>query len=164
MTLEEIYYIGQTVAVVALVVSLVFVGVQIRQNTRATRAASHNAVSDSLNEINRLFAENADVTRIWIAGINNRQALSEEERWRFDSTLRAYMHVCETMYIQAGLGAGDKSIMLAEVEGIRLVITSPGSREWWAENPYGFCDEFRAYVADLAKSAEEAPRPSNEAG
>ncbi len=157
MTLENIYYAGQTIAVVALVVSLIFVGIQIRQNTLATRAASHNEVSNSLNQINRMFAENADLTRIWLSGADNRQALTAEERWRFDSTLRAYMHVCETMFVQSRLGVGDKSIMLAEQDGVRTVLASPGGGEWWAENPYGFCAEFRAYVANLAKSGKLAP-------
>lgn len=156
MTLEEISSIGQLVAATATVASLIFVGLQIRQNTRATRAASHNSVSDSLNEINRMFAENADLTKIWLAGMADRQALTAEERWRFDSTARAYMHVCETMFIQAGLGAGDKSVMHAEEEGIRTAFASPGIREWWTENPYGFCAEFRTYVAKLAKAAEIA--------
>jgi hypothetical protein len=154
MTLEDIYYISQIAAVIAIFASLVFVGLQIRQNTLATRAASHNAVSDSLNEINRMFAENADLTRIWLAGQANRQALTPEERWRFDSLMRAYMHVCETMYVQATLGTGDKGVMLAEEDGIRAVFTTPGSREWWIENPYGFSREFRAYVARLAAPVE----------
>jgi hypothetical protein len=154
MTLDEINSIGQTVAAIATVASLVFVGFQIRQNTRATRAASHHSVSDSLNEINRMFAENADLTKIWLAGTADRQALSAEERWRFDAMLRAYMHVCETMFIQAALGAGDKGIMLSEEQGIRTVFASPGAREWWAENPFGFCAEFRSYVAKLTRSAE----------
>jgi hypothetical protein len=157
MTLDEIHSIGQTVAAVATVASLVFVGLQIRQNTRATRAASHNSVSDSLNEINRMFAENADLTKIWLAGMADRQALTAEERWRFDSTARAYMHVCETMFIQAELGAGDKGVMHAEEEGIRMIFTSPGVRAWWAENPFGFCAEFRTYVGKLTRSAEPQP-------
>lgn len=154
MTLETAYYLSQIVAVIAIFASLIFVGVQVRQNTRATRAASHNAVSDSLNDINRMFAENADLTKIWLAGMADRKALTDEERWRFDSTARAYMHVCETMYIQAGLGAGDKSVLHAEEEGIRQAFASPGMRAWWAENPYGFCPEFRTYVAKLARAAE----------
>lgn len=156
MTLEELAYISQIIGVVAVFASLIFVGVQIRQNTLATRAASHNAVSDSLNEINRMFAENADLTRIWIAGAANRQALTPEERWRFDSTMRAYLHVCETMFIQAGLGTGDKSVLQAEEEGIRRTLAAPGVREWWTENPYGFCAEFRTYVAKLVASVEKA--------
>jgi hypothetical protein len=157
MTLEEINYISQIFGVALIFASLVFVGLQIRQNTLATRAASHNAVSNALNEINRMFAENADLTKIWLTGMADRQALTPEERWRFDSTSRAYMHVCETMYIQAGLGAGDKSVLHAEEEGIKRVLASPGCREWWTENPYGFCPEFRSYVAKLARSAETAP-------
>jgi hypothetical protein len=157
MTLEELYYISQIVAVIGIFGSLLFVGLQIRQNTLATRAASHNAVSNSLNEINRMFAENADLTRIWLAGQTNRQALTPEERWRFDSLARAYLHVCETMYVQAALGTGDKSVMLAEEDGIKAVLAAPGVREWWSENPYGFSREFRAYIAKLSQLAEKDP-------
>jgi len=157
MTLEELSYLSQIIGVAAIFASLVFVGLQIRQNTLATRAASHNAVSNALNDINRMFAENADLTKVWLAGMADRQALTPEERWRFDSTMRAYMHVCETMFIQVGLGAGEKSVLRAEEEGIKVAFASPGMRDWWAENPYGFCPEFRSYVAKLVRSAEVVP-------
>lgn len=157
MTLEGIYYISQIVAVIGIFGSLLFVGLQIRQNTLATRAASHNAVSNSLNEINRMFAENADLTRIFLAGQVDRQALTPEERWRFDSSMRAYMHVCETMFVQAAIGTGDKSVMLAEEDGIKAVLAAPGSREWWSENPFGFSHEFRAYVAKLSQLPDKTP-------
>ena len=52
------------------------------------------------------------------------------------------------------MGSGDDSIRLAEEEGIKTVMASPGSREWWDENPYGFCTEFRGYVAGLAPTPE----------
>ena len=56
--------------------------------------------------------------------------------------------------VEAELGSGDDSICLAEEEGIKTVMASPGSREWWDENPYGFCTEFRSYVAGLAPTPE----------
>ena len=154
MTSADISNIAQALAAVATVLSLLFVGVQIRQNTRATRAAAHHNVSNSLNELNLMFAGNGDVTKIWLTGMQDRKALSPEEKWRFDSVMRAYMHVCETMFVQAELGSGDDSIRLAEEDGIRTVMASPGSREWWDENPYGFCTEFRSYVAGLAPTPE----------
>lgn len=150
MTIEVVYYLSQIIAVIAVVVSLAFVGLQIRHNTIATKAASHGAVSTALNEINRLFAENADVTKIWLSGMSDRQALSDEERWRFDAVARAYFHVCETMFIQARLGAGDKGVMLAEESGIGAIMASRGVREWWAQNPFGFCPEFRSHIDTLA--------------
>ena len=149
MTLAEVSQISQTVGSVAVVASLIFVGVQIRQNTKATRAASHHAVSEALNQVNLLWARNGEVSRIWLAGISDRRALTPEDRWRFDSTMRAYLHVCETMYTQADLGAGDLGIVTAEEGGIKSVFSSDGVREWWAENPFGFSPEFRKYVERL---------------
>lgn len=40
MTLESIYYIGQTVAVIAIVISLVFVGLQVRHSKQQTERAN----------------------------------------------------------------------------------------------------------------------------
>lgn len=156
MTLAELSEISQTLGSAAVVASLIFVGVQIRQNTKATQAASHQAVSEALNRINLLWARNSEVTRVWLSGLNDRAALTPEERWRFDSTVRAYLHVCETMYTQAALGAGDMGIVLAEENGIKTVFSSAGVREWWAENPFGFSTEFRGYVERLTASKPEA--------
>ncbi len=150
MTSADLSNIAQALAAVATVLSLLFVGVQIRQNTRATRAAAHHSVSDSLNDLNLMFAGNGDVTKIWLTGMQDRKELSPEEKWRFDSVMRAYMHVCETMFVQTELGSGDDSIRLAEEAGIRTMMASAGSREWWDENPYGFCAEFRRYAEGLA--------------
>ena len=154
MSMADISNLSQALAAIATVLGLLFVGYQIRQNTRATRAAAHHSVSDSLNELNRMFAESADLTRIWLTGMQDRKALSAEDKWRFDSVMRAYMHVCETMFVQSELGSGDDSIRLAEEEGIRTVMASPGSREWWDENPYGFGPAFREYVDRLTPVPE----------
>jgi hypothetical protein len=152
MTLAEISQISQTLGSAAVVASLIFVGVQIRQNTKTTRAASHHAVSEALNQINLLWARNSEATRIWLLGISDRRALTPEDRWRFDSMVRAYLHVCETMFTQARLGAGDFGIVTAEANGIKTVFSSGGVREWWVENPFGFSLEFRQYVEGLINS------------
>jgi len=149
MTITEIADISQTLGSAAVVASLVFVGVQIRQNTKATRATSHHAISEALNRINLFWARNGEVTKLWLTGMHDRHALTPEERWRFDCTARAYLHVCETMYTQAALGAGDIGIVKAEENGIKTVFSSVGVREWWTENAFGFSTEFRNYIEKL---------------
>ncbi len=149
MTLNEISEISQAIGSIAFVASLIFVGVELRQNTKSALAQSHHAVSEALNRINLIWVQSAEVTRIWFLGMSQRGALSPEERWRFDSLMRAYLHVCETMYTQSKLGAGDHAIVLAEETGIKTVFGSAGVREWWAENPFGFSSEFRTYIDRL---------------
>lgn len=102
MTLVDMANLAQVIGAIGVVASLIFVGIQIRQNTAATRAASHNAVSDSLNDFNRMFAESMDLSQIWLAGTADRGALTDVARFRFDAAARAYMHVCEP--IDAGCG------------------------------------------------------------
>ena len=153
MTLADLSDISQALGAVAVVASLLFVGVQVRQNTAMSRATSHHAVSDALNQINFLWAENADASRIFLAGMDNRKALTAEDRWRFDATCRGYLHICETMHTQAELGVGDQSLVAAEQPAIRMVLGSPGGSEWWAENTFGFCPAFRDYVDRLTETS-----------
>ncbi len=149
MTLADVSQISQTIGSAGVVASLIFVGVQLHQNTKATRAASHHAVSEALNQVNLLWARNGEVSRIWLLGISDRAALTPEERWRFDATVRAYLHVYETMYMQAILGAGDPGIVSAEENGIKDVFSSDSVRSWWIENPFGFSPQFRSHVDRL---------------
>ncbi|MEP3051922.1 MAG: hypothetical protein ABJP48_04175 [Erythrobacter sp.] len=50
MTLEDFYFISQIIAATLLFASLLFVGIQIRQNTKAVRASS-------AFEVNRMWGE-----------------------------------------------------------------------------------------------------------
>ena len=152
MNWSAIGAVGEIVGAMAVVATLVYLAIQIRQNTAQNKAASHQAISDSLNEINFLFAKSADVSELWLKGMQDRVGLTDGQRWQFDAMARAYFHVCETMFVQAELGAGDRGIMVAEERGMKIVLAMPGGREWWMENPFGFSEEFREYVDHLMAS------------
>jgi hypothetical protein len=152
MILAEVAQVAQTLSTAAVFSSLIFVGIQIRQNTKTTKATSHHAVSQALNEINLLWARNGEMARLWLAGMEDRSSLTPEERWRFDSTVRAYLHVCETMYTQAGLGAGDIGVLIAEENGIKAIFLSDGVKACWAENLFGFSPAFRNYIEKLNRT------------
>lgn len=149
MTLAQVSQVAQAISSAAVVASLVFVGIQLNRNTKATRAASHHAITEALNHVNLAWARDEDLARIWFTGIENRQVLASHDRWRFDSVLRAYVHVCETMYTQASLGIGDADMVSAEEEGLKFVFGFMGVREWWRDNPFGFSQSFRDYVEGL---------------
>lgn len=159
--LTTLYQLAQIVGSAAVVFSLVFVGLEIRRNTRVTRAASHHSVTASLNSLNMLWARDAEVTRIWLNGLHNRNALSPEDRWRFDSILRTYLHVCETMYVQAALRTGDGTIVTAEENGIKIIFRSEGVKLWWDENPFGFSTAFRTYIDTLVDLPLQPDRQSS---
>ena len=105
MNIAEVSQIAQSLGSAAVVASLIFVGSQIRQNTRATRAASHHAVSEALNRINLLWARNREMSRIWLAGMSDRCALTPE-----DSGDLAYLSI-EARYLLDQAGFKDAQII-----------------------------------------------------
>ncbi|TDI94489.1 MAG: hypothetical protein E2O75_00065 [Chloroflexi bacterium] len=153
MNWDAIGAVGEMVGAIAVLATLGYLVLQIRQNTAQSRASSHHAISESLNQINILFGQSTEVSALWVQGLENRSQLSEEQRWQFDSILRAYFHVCETMYFQAGVGTGDRGIVVAEERGMALILAAPGGHEWWIENPFGFSSEFREYIEKLVGSS-----------
>lgn len=150
MTLEELAYISQIVGVAAVFASLIFVGVQVRQNTAVTRAALHQSFTAAMNHLNATMAQSPDLSRIWLTGAKDRMALNETERWQFDMLCLSYFHVFDTMHYQTRSGVGETKLLKAEENGLRTLISLPGIRSWWEENPYGYSAEFRAYAESLA--------------
>ena len=85
MTLEEIYFISQIIAVLGIMLSLIFVGLQIRQNTRATRAASAFEVNRMWAELNLEAARNgeyAQIVRKLFDPATDVEAFADEEKAR----------------------------------------------------------------------------------
>lgn len=140
---------GEFVGAIAVVATLAYLAMQIRQNTGATRAASHHAVTDSLNQGNIAMAQNAELAQIWASGTVDRGSLTESERQRLDMLLLAYFHVFDSLFYSANVGTGERSLLRAEEPGIAYLLGLPGVREWWDENPYGLSPEFRKYVDGL---------------
>ncbi|MFN3230946.1 MAG: hypothetical protein ACE363_02170 [Alphaproteobacteria bacterium] len=63
MTLEEISYIGEIIAAVAVIASLIFVGTQLRQNTRAMRITAGQAMVTTWAATSRDVFNNDDLLR-----------------------------------------------------------------------------------------------------
>ena len=156
MSLETVYYVGQTVAVVAILVSLAFVGIQIRQNTRATRAAAHHAITDSFNAINSIIGTNPEAARIFRLGLESLANLNEDEQMSFAYLCLANMRILETLYYQKHIGTMEAQLFEAERRSIVWVAKGAGFRDWWRSNDISLSDEYRAYVDEIIVEAEKA--------
>ncbi len=149
VTIQDLGSLGELVAAIATVATLIYLALQIRQNTRTTQAASFHAIYDSMNHVNVAVIQNSELTRVWLAGAADRDSLNPEDLHKFDFTLLSYFHVFETMHYQASLGAGAQDVVLAEERSLRSILAMPGAREWWDANPYALRPEFRSYIEGL---------------
>lgn len=155
MTLEVIYYISQIVAVVGIFASLIFVGLQIRQNTKAVRATSHHAITDSFNAINTLIISDPKVAHLMRLTVTGSEALTEDERISADYMCLAYERIFETLYYQYKNGTMDQKLFDAELRTMKWKVTLPGWLAWWRVNPISLSDEYRAFIDGLIREAQK---------
>ena len=149
MSIFELGAVGEFAGAILLFGSLVFVGFQIRQNTNATRAVSHHTITDAMNQINFAIVKDEAVASLWLSGLNDNLFLDEIKREQFNALLRAYMHVCDTMYYQAQVGAGDQDLWKAEERYLGIILNSKGGAAWWDENSSSVSSEFRKALEDI---------------
>ena len=149
---------GELIGAIGVVITLAYLVVQIRHNTRATRAASHHAITDSLNVGNIAQAQDAELARIFMSGCEDRSSLSDVERQRFDMLMLSYFHVMDSLFYSAKVGAGELGLLQAEEPGLVYLISRSGVGQWWDENPYGLSAAFRQYVDDLRTGRSSTQR------
>ena len=153
MTLEEINTAAQTIGVLGVLASLVFVGIQIRQNTRALKASTHHAVTDSFNAINMLLMSDQNAARIFRLGLAGLESLGDDERVSFSYMMLGYMRIFETMHYQHSAGTLEAKLFEEELNTLKYAVTSPGFVAWWTVNPIKMGAEFSAFVDGLIRDA-----------
>ena len=103
--LEKASYCSQIVAAVAIVVSLIYVGRQISDNTTEVRNSAARDLIVFAQELDTWLVTNGDLADILIAGGNEYESLSPAHKLRFDNYVRTSLNLWERAfyYRQDGL-------------------------------------------------------------
>src|SRR4051794_20726948 len=80
MSFEQISYLAQIVASVAVVASLIFVALQIKQNTAALQRNEHNSTMAQWTVIRQAIATNRDIAELMTAGLRGETALDAADQ------------------------------------------------------------------------------------
>ncbi len=85
MTLNELGSLGEFISGLAVVVTLVYLALQIRHNTRAVRSSMHQDMVESTLRIAESVSDNPDVGRIVLKANEDYDNLTKEEFVRFEA-------------------------------------------------------------------------------
>ena len=99
MSFEQLSYLAQMVASVGVIVSLIFVGLQIRQNTGALQRNEHNSTMAQWTVIRMAIAKHRDIAELMTAGLRGEGALDTADQLRLEQMLQenawASFHIWE---------------------------------------------------------------------
>ena len=152
MTIQDLGSIGEFVGAVAVVLSLLYLAIQVRQNTRSVRASTFQGVIDGWQEL-LLRGSQSDMARIFGQGSLDPSKLDAV----FFVVMRACLRRYENDFYQWQGGTLDREAFEGFRRSLRAeFLQAPGVLKLWELDRGYFGPEFVAFIdAEIEQAVKD---------
>jgi hypothetical protein len=157
MTLEQVFFVSQSVAAVGVVASLIFVGLEVRNNAKAIRASTAQAVSDNFTDMYLSISNSPGAAALGLKGHADYGALTSEERARFVCMDMTVFSHCQNAFDQWRSGHLRTDLWVGWESVLMNIVHTPGGAAFWHDRGYMFSNDFQKEVS-LAMRRPPDPR------
>jgi hypothetical protein len=155
VTIQELGSLGELVAAVATIATLVYLAIQIRQNTKTVRTSTYQAVLDSARSDTELILAHPHLERIYRLGRRDSGELSADDRPVFRMLIGQLLLNYEILFLQHQHGVVDEDFWRGRQEGLRALLLQPGVRKYWEGSGPLLRRYFAPKFAELVESLLE---------
>jgi len=140
---------GAFVGAIGVVLSLIFVGYSIVQNTRATRAQTRHAITQSFMSIAEIISERPEAFALGLSSNpKDFNKLPIGDKAYFVASMFGLFKYYELMFMEYKDGNTDDVSWNAWSLHMLMQFHQPGVRAWWALREATFHPEFRKFLND----------------
>ena len=154
-TLEQASYLAEIIGVVAVVGSIIYLAMQVKQSAQATRSETSNVVTSNAMSQYHLFATDAELFDIMQRGSHDHDSLTNSERGRFYSMFFGALLHWQNLYYHWQKNELDAEGWAPWELLISDAMSLPGSKSAWAVRQQYFQKGYRQYIDGLMS------RPAN---
>ena len=158
MSLEDIFYLSQSVASVAVIGSLIYLGLQVRSTERSQRAIMQQGRADRSSHAAITLAS-PELVHVFHKGSAGHADLTREEFTQWMMICRALFLSGEDSFLQHKAGQLDQKAFDSYVAGVRFYMKSPGMRAAWQLSAGQFGSDFSDFVTVLVEQTPVAQDP-----
>ena len=146
MNWEAIGVVAEVVGAVGVIITLVYLAFQIRQNTNQLQGDAISAINEGHVTLLRDFRDDMELVTAYVKCGNDWESGSAQEQLRAHAHLLAYVSNFETAYNLWRSGALAERIYKNREDIIVAVISPPGTKTWWTMWSSFFDPEFAALI------------------
>lgn len=154
LKLSECAQIAEIIGAFVIVLSLVFVGVQLNENAKATRSATANATIASMSSWYAGNGQNEQASANLLNAMGKPDEQTHEEWFQFVINFHAFMLNAQNSYYLVGEGTLDLKIRDSLTAVFAGVKDQPGFHRYWAQRRSIFSPEFQNYVDTILASEQ----------
>jgi len=146
MPWEMLSAIGQLAAVLIGIPSIIYLAIQIRNQSKERQRAAANVLIAHWTDFRKSLSDNADLAAIHLRGLQSFDGLNPVEKLRFGSALGRVFVLSEGLYLFYLEGALDSELWQAFEQTTADLIAYPGAQAWWATRRHWHTPKFRDLV------------------
>lgn len=155
MSIQELGALGELIAAVATIATLVFLAVQIRNGNTAARTTAELELPQQFAEWHARASMQPDLQRIWDQAAVDFESLGPEEVRKFRWLVAELFLVFESAYFAHRGGVLSQPSWSTKLDTIIGLLENPIILEWWDNRFTPFSEEFRQHI-DGARTQSEA--------
>jgi len=155
LKLVEYASIAEIIGAFAVVISLIYVGVQVNDSTSAVRAASANDVNVALQSWYLQIGSDQQTSELFYEALMSEEALSNKEEFQFLMMLHGAFLAFQNSYLLAEEGTIDSELREAITAAIGGIKQLPGMRRYWRQRKSYLHSGFADYVDQLLEQDRE---------
>ena len=159
LTLEQIYYIGELIGVFAVVASLLYLAIQLRQNTKSIKLSTMHDNTSLWITVMNMHSHDQETTDLWYKGLYDYDNLTDKERTRFIIFQVVSMRLLNEQLFQWQQGALDKNVWYGTKATIDDMVQTPGFKAFWKIRQHQYSESFQAYIKESTERGALIAKP-----
>ena len=164
MTIQDWGAIGEIVGAIAVVASLVYLAIQIRQNTQqiasgteANKLAAFERNVESSIAVRDMLIRDPALAELFLRGLAAEEPLDEVDRFRFTMLLRNVLNAYQAGYVRQLVMGTDPAALESTGRQLDQILRNPGARAWLKRNETDWRPEFRRFVDERLAALNADP-------
>lgn len=150
MNLDQIAKLAEIVGAVIVVITLIYLALQIRQNTQTMLSTGAQATHDALVSFYVLLATNSDLLRVFRSGAQDPATLTEDESAQYFAIWTYLMFMTQNWFYQSRTRALDEELTKTWLSAISPDFQLPGFKYYWEHRKFMFSEALRNYVEEVS--------------
>ena len=153
MNLEQAYYIGQLAGSVVVIASLIYLAVEVRQNTKIAKLNSSHINTQVYTQFLELISSDSELADIFLRGVNDITELTAVEQIRFSALLGIAFRNMFQQFQEFDMGLISNDDWDTWNKALGEILTYPGIKAVWETRRSTYNERFQSYVDTAAEKA-----------
>ena len=146
MTLEQLGNIGELVGAIGVIISLVYLALQIRTNTEAERTSTYQSIVSDFGALNNTMASTPELSYLFVQAMEDYHQLSSDEKARISQLFFQCFRFFENMFYQQRKGYLDDEVWIGWKRLMLTYYARPGFQTWWEHRRDVFSEPFTVFL------------------